>query len=323
MKMQLSCRCCSLTYGQFPSLVDVQVLPTELGTEEATNWTRIDWDRHDLYATFSWVGTIPASTQATPIRYTYNLDLTQNWNPLNTVWFRGFIGQSSWGSFPTSVPASPRHIDTVSLRHGGYTQFAGFSRDSIPRHPVNRFRVWVDGVDVTGIVDDSGSTGLIDLGLSFSKAEPYKQVFIEVDIWFAPVPGEGTIQIPFGIATTRDPRILFDYEFRNDLSIPCSVTSSFAAGPWLRDVSATISHDSVWGTHYPTGNELIPFTCEIPSGYRSKTTIFPDPIPGPFPTVGIWENTDTPEVMARAMSSQSNGQWQSATTSTTATVTKV
>lgn len=88
--------------------------------------------------------------------------------------------------------------------------------------PVEKFRVWVDGVDVTGIKEHTSEpAGIIDLGLSFSKAEPYRQVFIDVDVWFAPMPGNtGVIEVVWGSAVDWDPQIRFSYEFRNPVITP-------------------------------------------------------------------------------------------------------
>ncbi len=327
MKMQLNCGCCTVTYGQFPTLVDVQPLPSELGTEETSNWTRINWPMRDFWTIMKWVGTSPTSYQSSPVRYTYNLDLTEDWNPLNAMWLRGGTGTWCVGSYPENIPAKPRHIRTVSLTTGAFTNWVGIGRTGLPIHPVDKFRVWVDGVDVTGIKSHTGLPGgLIDLGLSFSKAEPYKQVFIDVDVWFAPYDPAypADIEIIWGNALSHDPQINFDYEFRKPLTFLTDQQHSLTGQVYRESIAATVSTDSVWGTHYPTGTEVIPWGCSIPSGYRKKSaSVTHDLVPGPFPAVGLWGDTDTPEVLERAVSSNGWPYVQPATSSSTVTVTKV
>ena len=302
-------------------MVDVQVLDDELTTEETTNWTRDQWPSNDVHTIFKWVGTSPTTTQATPLRYTYDLDMTKDWNPLNSMWLRGGTSEWSIGSYPAGIPAGPERILNASLHPGAFTRFAS-GRTTIPGHPVDKYRVWVDDVDVTGIQDWTGPDGPVDLGISFPST--YARVNVAVDVWFAPKNGATKIEILWGQAFIFDPQINFNYEFSNPLAISCEQTYSEGPVTVTRDVLATVSKDTVPGQHYPVGNEVVPYGCSIPSGYTKRSQLHTsDPIPGNFPSVGLWSDTNTPEVLQRAVSDNGFPYYQPATSSSTVTLVKV
>lgn len=256
--------------------------------------------------------------EAQPVRYTYTPDLTRRWNVINTRWY--YNGSSEWmqGSLPETHPLRPRRILTAHL-----------AIPSASKSQVNRYRIWVNGVDTTGIVNNpwdphthgQGEDEFLPLPITFANS--YEHVQIEVDIWYINTSGAAAEIVLHNMTA----RILFLYELRDIVttrSVDVVVSTGESFTTTIDLVHPTFERDDSGGDYRSfaiAGTAMSAHTTSIPANDDPPIETFWFESAGNFPTVGLWDGKAATFAQSTEQNSSKYGPVQG--TVATATVTPV
>lgn len=217
MHLGRCCHCSFVGASQW-TLLDCEVGPTGEVAGETGTWTRYGQNVfRGITARYSWATVIATASVVSPLRYTYTLDTTQTHNPVNIAMDQGISGgvRHSVGTLSASHWLQPTAIDETSLFlsvDSGTNTGSGIAGDSTIE--LYRIRVWIDGVDATGIVDATSFTLIggqeVSLTSLIAWAEPYARQFVEIDVWWRTTVDNQYIQVK-SVGNTR-PELRLTYE---------------------------------------------------------------------------------------------------------------